>query len=71
MQLADQRIMREKVLLNVSGMALVPYADLEEGEYTVRVQRTELGKVAECHLSVAEFTLSPLTATLESHAYAA
>ena len=56
-RLADQQIMREKVSLNGSGLALVPYTDLEEGEYTVRVRRSESGKVAECRFSVAEFTL--------------
>ena len=73
--------MHEKVTLDVGGLALLPYADLEEGEYTVRVrrssrhpelvegvpQRAGRDEWAECRFSVAEFTLSPLTATLESH----
>ena len=68
--LAGQQIMREKLTLNAGGLALFPYADLEEGEYTVRVRRNERGEWAECGFSVAEFTLSPLIATLESRSYA-
>jgi hypothetical protein len=67
--LAEQAILRERVALNAAGLALFPYADLEEGEYTVRARRSERQKWAECHFSVAEFTLSPLIATLDSHAY--
>jgi hypothetical protein len=83
-RLAGQEIMRETVTLNPAGLALLPYADLEEGEYTVRVrrvvghpepveggpQRPRRDDWAECHFSVAEFTLSPLIALLESHTYA-
>lgn len=82
-RLADQQIMREKVSLNAGGLALFCYADLEEGEYTVRVrrvmaqadpgeeaaQRASREEWAECQFSVAEFTLSPLIATLASHTY--
>jgi hypothetical protein len=68
--LAEQTIMRERVTLNAAGLALFPYADLQEGEYIVRVRRSERQKWAECRFSVAEFTLSPLIATLDSHAYA-
>ncbi len=68
-QLADQTILRETVTLNAAGLALFPYADLEEGEYTVRVRRSERQRWAECHFSVAEFTLSPLIARLDSHDY--
>jgi hypothetical protein len=69
-QLAGQQIMRETITLNAAGLALIPYADLEEGEYTVRVQRVGRDEWADCHFSVAEFTLSPLIVRLESHAYA-
>ncbi len=99
-RLADQQILRERLTLNPAGLALYPYADLEEGEYTVRVRRVaehpepDLGEPvnragstgsravggapqrvgpdewAECHFSVAEFTLSPLIATLQSHTFA-
>jgi hypothetical protein len=69
-RLADQQIMREKVTLNTGGLGLFPYADLEEGEYTVYVQRSGERERAECRFSVVEFGLSPLVATLESHTYA-
>jgi hypothetical protein len=67
--LADQQIMREKVALNTGGLALFPYADLEEGEYTVYVQRSGKRERAECRFSVVAFSLSPLIARLESHSY--
>lgn len=69
-RLAGQTIMREPVTLNAAGVALFPYADLEEGEYSVHVQRAGRSERAECRFSVAEFTLSPLIATLRSHTFA-
>lgn len=70
-QLAGQQITKERVTLDEAGMVLRPYADLEEGEYTVLVRRLgqEGRKPAECTFSVAEFTLSPLIALLERHTY--
>jgi hypothetical protein len=72
-QLAGQQISKEQVTLDQAGLALRPYADLEEGEYTVLVRR--LGQdprpPARCTFSVAEFSLSPLIALLERHSYEA
>jgi hypothetical protein len=76
-QLAGQQITKERVTLDEAGLALRPYADLEEGEYTVLVRRKRAGpdgqarKPARCTFGVAEFTLSPLIALLERHTYEA
>jgi hypothetical protein len=72
-QLAGQQITRDRVALDGAGLALRPYADLEEGEYTVLVRRPggDGRKPARCTFSVAEFTLSPLIALLERHTYQA
>ena len=78
-QLAGQQITKERVTLDEAGLALRPYADLEEGEYIVLIRRpagggeeaslTDGRKPAKCTFSVAEFSLSPLIARLESHSY--
>ncbi len=72
-QLAGQQISREQVTLDEAGLALRPYADLEEGEYTVLVRRPGRpdGQPARCSFSVAEFTLSPLIALLDRFTYEA
>jgi hypothetical protein len=75
--LAGQQITKERVALDEAGVALRSYADLEEGEYTVKVRRSRPGpdrrasKPAQCTFSVAEFSLSPLIALLEQHTYQA
>ena len=72
-QLAGQQITKDRLTLDKAGLALRPYADLEEGEYTVLIRRPDSGgqfsKPVKCTFSVAEFSLSPLIARLESHAY--
>lgn len=70
-QLAGQQISKEKISLDEAGVALRPYADLEEGEYTVLVHRVGREKPSKCSFSAAEFTLSPLIALLEDHTYEA
>jgi hypothetical protein len=72
-QLAGQQITKERVVLDDAGLALRPFADLEEGEYAVVVRRPDKDgrKPAQCTFSVAEFTLSPLIALLERHTYEA
>jgi hypothetical protein len=72
-QLAGQQITKERVVLDDAGLALRPFADLEEGEYAVLVRRSgkEGRKPAQCTFSVAEFTLSPLITLLERHTYEA
>lgn len=72
-QLAGQQITKERVTLDDAGLALQPYADLEEGEYTILVRRPgqDERKPAQCTFSVAEFTLSPLIALLQRHTYEA
>jgi hypothetical protein len=70
--LAGQQITKERVTLDEAGLALRPYSDLEEGEYRVVVRRRgeggEFGPgTVQCTFSVAEFSLSPLTALLEQH----
>jgi hypothetical protein len=74
-QLAGQQITKDWVALDEAGLALRPYADLEEGEYTVLVRRQLPGgdfrQPVQCTFSVAEFTLSPLIALLEHHTYQA
>jgi hypothetical protein len=71
--LAGQQISKERVTLDDAGLALRPYADLEEGEYAVLVRRPDRDerRPAECTFSVAEFTLAPLIALLERHSYEA
>jgi hypothetical protein len=70
-QLSGQQISKARVALDEAGVALRPFADLEEGEYTVLVHRAgqEGRKPAQCTFSVAEFSLSPLIALLQSHTY--
>jgi len=76
-QLAGQQITKDRVTLDEAGLALRSYADLEEGEYTILVRRREpkgqphgvAPTPAKCTFSVAEFSLSPLIARLESHTY--
>ncbi len=68
-QLAGQKVYEAKVLLNRDGLALHYYTDLKEGEYTAVVTLPDQAR-AECTFSVAEFSLSPLIATLEEHVYA-
>ena len=68
-QLAGQQITKERVELDQAGVALRPFADLEEGEYTVLVRRPGRKEPVTCNFSVAEFTLSPLIALLQEHAY--
>jgi hypothetical protein len=68
-KLAGQKVYEAQVTLNANGLALHRYADLKEGEYTVEVT-CRPDRSAGCSFSVAEFTLSPLIATLEKHKYA-
>jgi hypothetical protein len=68
-KIAGQKIYEAKVSLNDDGLALHPYGDLKEGEYTATVTLPN-GSTADCSFSVAEFTLSPLIAILENHQYA-
>ena len=79
-QLAGQQVTKDLVTLDEAGMALRPYADLEEGEYTVLIRRTDprgqhpprsggTPAPVKCTFSVAEFSLSPLIARLERHAF--
>jgi hypothetical protein len=72
-QLAGQQISRDRVSLDEAGVALRPYGNLEEGEYTVLVRRQgqDERKPAQCTFSVAEFSLAPLIALLEDHTYEA
>ncbi len=66
---AGNKVYEASLSLNQEGLALHRYADLREGEYTAVVSLEEGGQ-AECTFSVAEYTLSPLIATLEKHEYA-
>jgi hypothetical protein len=70
-QLSNQKVYETKVPLH-DGFALHRYADLKEGEYRVvaRLPYAVRQGQAECEFSVAQFTLSPLIATLEKHEYA-
>jgi hypothetical protein len=68
-QLAGQKVYEAQVALNQDGLALHHYADLKEGEYTAAVTLANNAQ-ASCTFSAAEFTLSPLIATLEWHKYA-
>ncbi len=68
-RIAGQKVYEAQVALNQDGLALHHYADLKEGEYTAVVNLADKGQ-AECTFSAAEFTLSPLIATLEEHKYA-
>ncbi len=67
-KLGGQKVYEAKVSLNRNGLALQRYADLREGEYTITIAvQGKQPASAECAFSVAEFVLSPLTATLEEH----
>jgi hypothetical protein len=68
-KMAGQKVYEAKVPLNQEGLALHYYADFKEGEYTAVVTLPD-DRQAECSFSAAEFTLSPLIATLEKHEYA-
>lgn len=68
-QLAGHKVYETEILLNQNGLALHHHPDLKEGEYTA-VVRLPGRDQAECTFSVAEYTLSPLIATLEEHEYA-
>ncbi|MBN1889479.1 MAG: hypothetical protein JW850_15905 [Thermoflexales bacterium] len=78
-QLGGQKMYEATAALNQDGLALHTYPDVKEGEYMVIVKTPSppppsgrpggRGSVAECTFSVAEFTLSPLIATLQKHAY--
>ncbi|HWP46726.1 MAG TPA: alpha-2-macroglobulin family protein [Candidatus Limnocylindrales bacterium] len=67
-QLAGQKVYEAKVTLNPGGLALHRYPDLKEGEYKAIVTLSD-NTQAECTFSVAEFTLSPLLAILETYQY--
>lgn len=67
-KLGGQKVYEAKAPLNRDGLALHRYADFKEGEYTAIVTLPN-GDRAECTFSAAEFTLSPLIATLEKHEY--
>lgn len=68
---SGQKVYETDVTLNRDGLALHHYTDLKEGEYTAEVtwSRGEEAVRADCTFSVAEFTLSPLIATLEKHRF--
>jgi hypothetical protein len=68
-KLGGQKVYEAKVALNPAGLALHRYADFKEGEYTVVATAPDQTR-AECAFSAAEFTLSPLIATLDKHDYA-
>ena len=71
-QMAGQQITKDHVTLDQAGLALRPFADLEEGEYTVLIRRPAAAgqpRSVKCTFSVAEFSLSPLIARLEEHSY--
>ncbi len=68
-KLGRQKVYEAKVALNQAGLALYRYADFKEGEYTVVVTAPDQAR-ADCSFSAAEFTLSPLIATLDKHDYA-
>ncbi len=67
-KLAGQKVYEAKATLNPDGLALHTYADAKEGEYTVVVSLPDQMQT-ECAFSVAEFSLSPLIASLETHEY--
>jgi len=74
-KLAGQKVYEADVPLDSDGLALHRYPELKEGEYSVEVSVRPQGsgrplRSADCSFSVAEFTLSPLIATLEKHEYA-
>ncbi len=70
-KLAGIKVYEAQIMLDADGLALHRYPDLREGEYAVQVTRPGASGVqAACEFSVAEFTLSPLIATLEKHTYA-
>lgn len=67
-QLAGQKVYEADLELNADGMALHHFEDTREGEYTV-ILTLPGHQRADCTFSVAEFTLSPLVATLKTHAF--
>ncbi|MFQ5576751.1 MAG: hypothetical protein ACE5G8_07165 [Anaerolineae bacterium] len=69
-QRGGHKIFEADIPLNEGGLALHTFADTREGEYTAIVTLPgEQTRRAECAFSAAEFTLSPLIATLEEHRF--
>ena len=64
-QLAGERIFQQDVSLDAAGLALIPFDDLQEGLFEVIARRDEPEVTARTTFTVAEFSLSPLTALLE------
>lgn len=67
-ELASQSIRQTRVRLNQAGLGLTQFGDLEPGEYTVRMTLADgPATPASCSFTCAEFTLSPLSVSVELH----
>ena len=64
-QLAGERIFQQDVSLDAAGLALIRFDDLQEGIFEVVAHRDDHDVTARTTFTVAEFSLSPLTALLE------
>lgn len=78
-QLGGQKVYEDKLTLNAEGLGIHTFVDTKEGEYRLiatlgpppdtHPSKIPPPQTAECTFSVAEFTLSPLIATLQSHTF--
>lgn len=69
-KLAGQRVYQARVTLDAAGLCLHRYQGLEEGEYQVVLRLPQRPAAdTDCSFSCAQFTLSPLIATLESYEF--
>lgn len=67
-KLSGQRVYQVPITLDNAGLHVRRYTGLEEGEYSVTLHLPGRPSAqAQCAFSCAEFTLSPLIATLTSH----
>jgi hypothetical protein len=64
-QLAGERIFQQDISLDAAGLALIPFDDLQEGIFEVVAHRDDHDVTARTTFTVAEFSLSPLTALLK------
>jgi hypothetical protein len=64
-KLAGERIFQQDVSLDAAGLALIPFDDLQEGLFEAIAHRDDHDVTARTTFTVAEFSLSPLTALLE------
>jgi hypothetical protein len=67
-ELAGQSTHQARIRLNQAGLGLTQFGDLEPGVYTIQMTLPDRPAIqASCSFTCAEFTLSPLSVSVESH----